>query len=153
VLEAEALPQASNKIGQVDASARDLIDKSRPSGWHTWNLPAEGKHPAFRITFDYTGRHTYDRTSPLRPKDPVACDGKTMLHLYPQLHLGATRTVSRFHRADFAAAVPWYLPPADELARGADVKVIDEHTVAIVPHYEAKLITLNTKLREAFEKK
>src|SRR5207237_4509200 len=29
--------------------------------------------------------------------------------------------------------VPWLLPPAEDLARGADVKYIDEHTVAIIP--------------------
>src|SRR5207244_3223198 len=66
-------------------------------------------------------------------RERVACDGRTLLHLYPQLGLAGRRAVSRFHRADLSDLVPWYLPPAADLARGADLKLIGERTVAIVP--------------------
>src|SRR5262249_3311588 len=42
--------------------------------------------------------------------------------------------VSRFHRDDLAGLVPWAVPPAADLARGADVRAIGERTVAVVPH-------------------
>src|SRR5262249_38982930 len=35
--------------------------------------------------------------------------------------------------ADLNALVPWALPPVEDFARGADVKLIDERTVAVVP--------------------
>src|SRR5262249_36860905 len=76
----------------------------------------------------------WDRVLPIGLREQVVCDGKTLLHLYPEIGLGARRTVSRFHRADFAELVPWVLPPAEELARGADLVNLDPQTVAIVPH-------------------
>src|SRR5690606_17406243 len=51
-----------------------------------------------------------------------------------EIALGARRTVSWFHRAEFLALVPWLLPPASDLARGTDLEAIDDHTVALVPH-------------------
>jgi Tfp pilus assembly protein PilF len=57
-----------------------------------------------------------------------------LIHLYPELGLGARRTVSRFHRMDFAGLVPWALPRPEDLARGADLKVVPERTVALIPH-------------------
>src|SRR5262249_12527123 len=32
------------------------------------------------------------------------------------------------------AQVPWAVPPAEDLARGADLKLLGERTVALVPH-------------------
>jgi tetratricopeptide (TPR) repeat protein len=57
-----------------------------------------------------------------------------LLHLYPELGIGARRAVSRFHRAEFADLIPDFVPPAEDLARGADVRALDAKTVAIVPH-------------------
>jgi hypothetical protein len=72
-------------------------------------------------------------------RELVVCDGKTLLHLYPDLGVGARRTVSRFHRADFSDLVPWVIPSAEDLAQRADLRMIGERTVAIVPHgVEAK---------------
>src|SRR5262249_41666267 len=42
--------------------------------------------------------------------------------------------VSRFHRSDFSAIVPWAIPAPEDLARGADLKLIDERTAALIPH-------------------
>ncbi len=134
LLEAEALPRRANRPGKVAPEARKLLDAARVRGWQRWTLEGKDGRPALTIVFDGKGRYAYERVLPPGLKERVVCDGKTLLHLYPQLNLAARRTVSRFHRADFADLVPWALPPADELARGADVKRIGERTVAIVPH-------------------
>jgi Tfp pilus assembly protein PilF len=134
VLEAEARPSRHDTQGQIDAAARRLFDKARVAGWHALTIPAEEGRPSFALFFDGTGRYTYERTLPLGLRERVVCDGKTLLYLYPELGLGARRTVSRFHRADFARRVPWALPQAEDLARGADLRLVAERIVAVVPH-------------------
>ncbi len=151
VLDAEAIPQGwIIRSSLIDASARDLIDKANLPGWHTLTIPVgqvsnlsnqsgQVKNLSYEITFDGSGRYVYERTLPPGIKEQVVCDGKTLLHLYPQLKIGARREVSRFHRADFAAVAPWVLPPVDDLAKGHDLKLIGERTVAVVPHFEGKI--------------
>jgi ferric-dicitrate binding protein FerR (iron transport regulator) len=139
VLETEAVPEAWNRPGHVDAAAREWIDKARRATWHALTLQAEPGQPAFVIHFDGTGRFVYEGVLPFGLRERVVCDGQTFTHLYPQLALGARRGVTRFHRAEFAEMVPWFVPPADELARGADVKTAGERTIAIVPHGVAAL--------------
>ncbi len=134
VVEAEAAPSPMSRPGTIDAAARDLLAKARPQGWRTLTFPAEGDWPAFRITFDGTGRYAYERTLPPGIRERVVCDGRTLLHLYPDLGLAARRAVSRFHRLEFARAVPWAVPAAEDVARGADLKAVGERTVAVVPH-------------------
>jgi hypothetical protein len=134
VLEAEAAPSPSNKPGTIDDGARRLFEKARSSGWKTLTFPAVGDCPAYSITFDGTGRYAWERILPPGIRERVVCDGKTLLHLYPDLGLGARRTVSRFHRLEFARTVPWFVPAPEDVARGADLKLIDESTVAVVPH-------------------
>jgi hypothetical protein len=134
VLEAEALPDAGDKRGRIDDAARGLIEKSRPTGWQALTLIGQNDKPGFTIVFDGTGRYAWQRTLVPGIRERVACDGKTLLHLYPQLGLAARRTVSRFHRADFGALVPWVLPRPEDLARGADLKLLNANTVSVVPH-------------------
>jgi tetratricopeptide (TPR) repeat protein len=134
VLEAEALPNPYTRPGKIDGGARRLIEKASDFGWQALTLTEEAGRPGLTIHFDGTGRYAWERVLPLGLKERVVCDGKTLTHLYPQLTVGARRAVSRFHRADFADVVPWALPPADDLARGADLKLVGDRTVAIVPH-------------------
>jgi hypothetical protein len=56
------------------------------------------------------------------------------LHFYPELGVAARRTSSRFHLAELRGLVPWLLPTAQELARSAELRLLDERTVAIVWH-------------------
>jgi tetratricopeptide (TPR) repeat protein len=133
VLEAEALPLPGNKAGKIDDAARALLDKARVSGWHALTITEPGQTPC-TIVFDGEGRYAYERELPLGLRERVVCDGQTLLHLYPQLSVGARRSVSRFHRTDFFDAVPQAIPPAEDLARGADLKAIDRRIIAIVPH-------------------
>jgi hypothetical protein len=133
VLEAEALPDPDSKPGKIDAGARALIEKSRPAGWQALTVTGEDNRPGFTIVFDGGGRYAWQQTLPIGIREQVACDGKTLLHLYPQLNLAAHRAVSRFHREDFSSLVPWVLPRPEDLARGADLKQIDKRTVAVMP--------------------
>jgi tetratricopeptide (TPR) repeat protein len=134
VLEAEGIPNHHLMQGAINEAARRLIHTTRAAGWQALTQPAEDGRRAYTIFFDGRGRYTYERVLPPGLRERVICDGRTLLHLYPDLGIGARRTVSRFHRADFARLVPWVMRPAEDLAIGADVRLIDEQTVAVVPH-------------------
>jgi tetratricopeptide (TPR) repeat protein len=132
-VEAEAAPRFGARLGRVDPAARALIDAARRGTWQTVTVPAGGL--PLTILCDGAGRFTYERTLPLGLREQVVCDGTTLWHLYPEIGLAARRSVSRFHRAEFAAVVPTVVPPADDLAHGADVLPgPDGRTVVIRPH-------------------
>jgi hypothetical protein len=137
VLEAEAAPEQATAPGTIDPAARALIDKARAAGWQALTLPSQGQKAAVRIVFDGAGRYAYERTVSGSLRERVVCDGQTLWHLYPELGLGARRGVSRFHRAELAELIPWALPPAEDLARGVDLKCLDPRTVALVPRAAA----------------
>ncbi len=40
--------------------------------------------------------------------------------------------------------VPWYLPPAEDLAQGVDLKLIAPGTIALVPHFERRIAELTS---------
>ena len=134
VLEAEANLPLRSRAGKVAAAARNLIDRACAGGWEAVAVPAVDGVEGFTILCDGQGRHRYERLLETALRERVVCDGKTLLHLYSELGLGARRNVSRFHRRDLSALVPWLLPPADDLARGADLELIDKQTVAVLPH-------------------
>src|SRR5262249_45745109 len=132
VLEAEAAPHFGNRRGSLDPAARKSIEAPRsPAGVRTEIKPADGQ--PLTVVHDGQGRFAYEHRLPLGLVERVVCDGTTLLHLYPELGIGARRTVTRFHRAEFAALCPDVLPPADDLAFGANVTRVDDHTVALVP--------------------
>jgi hypothetical protein len=138
ILEEEASPSLASLPGKIDPAARPLIEKARSLGWQTLTLgkqaePEASATEAVRILFNGQGRYAYERTTSLGLREQVICDGKTILHLYPDLGIGARRSVSRFHRAEFAQFVPWLVPPIEDLTRGADVKKIGERTIALIP--------------------
>jgi predicted Zn-dependent protease len=134
VVEAEAAPRLRATPGHMDPAARRLIERARQGGWQALTLSAQKGQAGPTLVFDGQGRYACERTLPLGLREQVVCDGTTLLHLYPELGVGARRTVSRFHRAQLLDLVPWLVPPAEDLARGADLVAVDEHTVAVVPH-------------------
>jgi tetratricopeptide (TPR) repeat protein len=148
-IEAEAVPSKGRRPGQIDASARELLSQARVRGWQGLTFSGQDGQPAFTIVFDGDSRYAFERVLPLGLKERVVCDGKTLLLLYPDLAVGARRGVSRFHRSDFWAVVPWAVPPAEDLARGADLKIVGDRTVAVVPHYEATLLKASKKTQGA----
>jgi len=133
VLEAEAAADPLAAPGRIEAVARKLIEKSRATGWQSVTIRPGARQAPFTVTFDGSGRFAYERTLGEGLREQVVCDGTTLWHLYPDLGIGSERAVSRFHRAEFASVVPWYLPPAEDLARGFDLVMVDEHTVAVAP--------------------
>src|SRR5207302_1796002 len=105
VLEAESLPHPANRPGKIDDAARALLDRARVQGWLTLKVEDSGQ-TSYTIVFDGKGRFAYERELPLGLRERVVCNGQTLLHLYPQLNVGARRTISRFHRADLFDAIP-----------------------------------------------
>ncbi len=139
VLEAEAPPDPADAPGTIEPAARALVESARAAGWRTLIVPASGATPSWSISFDGSGRYAVERVLSSGLAEHVLCDGKELLHLYPELGLGARRSVTRFHRVELADLVPWALPPARDLAHGFDLKCVGERTVALVPHgLEAK---------------
>ena len=134
VLEAEASLPFRSRPGKVAAAARTLIDRARAAGWEAVALPGVDGVEGFTILCDGQGRYHCERDLDTALRERIVCDGKTLLHLYPELGLGARRNVSRFHRRDLSALVPWLLPPADDLAQGADLELVNKQTVAVLPH-------------------
>ena len=131
VLEAEGGFGTAPTVGTIEPAARDLIDRARSCGWETVTLSPLS---AETLTCDGSGRYACEHMLPSGLKEQVVCDGKNLLHLYPDLGLGARRRVSAFHREELATLLPWALPPANDLARGTDVICFGERVVALVPH-------------------
>src|SRR5262249_50690590 len=98
VLEAEATPNLASEPGQNDGGARRLIETARSGGWQTVARPGAMGRNNVAVVVDAAGRYAYERTLPLGLHERVVCDGATTLHLYPELGVGARRTVTRFHR-------------------------------------------------------
>jgi tetratricopeptide (TPR) repeat protein len=134
VLEAEADADPASLPGRVDPAARRLIDRAQKANWQRVTIPEKNGERSFAVVLDGSGRFAIARILATGLREQVICDGKNLWHLYPELGVAAQRDVSRFHRADLAMLAPWALLPAEDLARGADLKCIDEQTVAIVPH-------------------
>ncbi len=132
-IQAEAAPRAGLRKGSIDPEARKRIESSRNPEWRTTNFNDETGAVAFTIHHDLQGRYAYERKFDLGLIEKVVCDGVNLWHLYPELGIGAKRTVSCFHRADWCNLIPDMLPPADDLSWGADVKSLDANSVAIVP--------------------
>jgi ferric-dicitrate binding protein FerR (iron transport regulator)/tetratricopeptide (TPR) repeat protein len=133
VLEAEGPRDAANRPGTIDPAVRALIEKARGGAWQAVTFPGKGKRPDVRLLFTAAGQFFLDRVLENGLREVIVCDGTMLRHLYPELGLGARRTVSRFHRADLPALLPWLLPPVEDLARGADVTRLDASTVAVSP--------------------
>src|SRR5262249_46203754 len=86
VLEAETTPGLFGKPGRIDDDAHRLFETARSAGWQSLQFPADGERPAWTVVFDGTGRYAYERTLPPGIRERLVCDGKTLLHLYPELH-------------------------------------------------------------------
>ena len=137
-VEAEATAEKQPLIGVVPEAARRLIDKARSAGWQTLTIPGYARVPGFNVVFNGAGQFTYERVLDSGLHEQVIGDGASLLSLYPEIGLGGRRPFSRFHQGELAEMVPWYLPKAEYLAHGADLKMVDDSTVAIVPRLVAE---------------
>lgn len=130
--------QASTKKpvhGTVDPEARRLIAKARSLGWESIRLVAVNQKPARQsriVIADGAGRFKIDREISEGLKETVINDGTTLWHLYPEIGLGAKRSINRFHQSAIQSVIPWYVPTVDDLSLNADVTLAGERTVRIV---------------------
>ena len=121
--------------GSVDAGARRLINRARNLGWQHIIHPDAPGIPAFGLFANGAGQYRYDRRTRFGLRETVLCDGETLRHRYEEIGLGATRKLSRLHRQQFTSMVPWAVAPADDLALSADVRLVNDNTIAVVPLY------------------
>ena len=123
------------KSGDVDAEARRLIDKARSLGWETVKLIAMDQkpsgHSAASLQADGSGRFVLNREIGEGLQETVVHDGTVLWHLYPEIGLGAKRSISRFHQSAIQSLIPWYVPSADDLSIEADIKLVAERTIRI----------------------
>lgn len=128
----KSLPDKPER-GDVDAAARRLIEKARSLGWETVRLvPREGSRTApATLVANGAGQFVLNREVGEGLKETVVSDGSTLWHLYAEIGLGAKRTLSRFHQPTIQALIPWYVPSADDLSVGANIKAIGERTIRI----------------------
>jgi tetratricopeptide (TPR) repeat protein len=126
------------KVGVVDAAARRLIERARVADWQTLTVAAEGPIAGYSIHYNGIGQFTYERILVSGLREQVVCDGVTLWHLYPEIGLAAKRPFSRYQQNLVSSFNPAFLPGADELARGYDVKAVDGNTVALVPVREGE---------------
>lgn len=149
VIESEAAPRFGERRGSIDPKAREIINAARSTEWRITLVPQEdGK--SLPVYHDGTGRYTYQQTLPLGLVEIVVCDGESLWHLYPEIGLGARRTVSRHHRQMLFEIVPDFVPPADDLNYDVDVTAIDANTVALIPvqgeKSDEKMVWMETHL-------
>lgn len=133
-VEAEAAPDLRSSPGTIDPAARRLIERARSAGWQILTMAGEKGDAEVRVLFDGAGRYRWEQTLSSGLCEVVICDGRTLWHLYPEIGLAARRNVSRFHRAQLAGMFSWLPAPAEDLACGADLVLVEPRTVSIVPH-------------------
>jgi len=131
-LEAEADVEQP-KLGVIDEAARRLIEGARVADWQTLSVAADGPVPGYSIHYNGIGQFAYERILGSGLREQVICDGKTLWHLYPEIGLAAKRPFSRWQHDLLSSINPAFLPGADELARGHDVKAVDASTIALIP--------------------
>lgn len=131
---AEQASTTKSASGTVDAEARRLIDKARSLGWQTIRLMTVNGKPvsqADTVTADGTGRLRLDREVSEGLKETILNDGRQLWHLYPEIGLGARRTLCRAYAPAIQSLIPWYVPDAQQLALNADVRMAGERTIRI----------------------
>ncbi len=136
VLEAEGGEAMQPRRGSVAKDAATLINKARARGWEEVTLrSAAGSDragsPCYRV--DGSGRFMLDRTLESGLSEQLRSDGLHSWSLYPEISLGAKRTLSRFHREEFSSFVPWLVPSAEDLSIGGDVTLVSERVIRITP--------------------
>ena len=127
----DAENQDAPKLGDVDAAAAKLIKAARSGGWES--IKRTNVNGEFSVTFDGSGRMRLSRKVSAGLREEIVCDGKSLWHIYPDLMLGAKRSVSRLHRQDLQSFVPWLLASVDDLRVGSHIRLIDANTVSVEP--------------------
>ena len=129
VLDDEAAPDLRDTPGTIDTEARKLIDRcGRTAGRRSRYPLGEGK-PGIMLTFDGSGRYTYERRVSFGLHGARCLRRQDAGAPLPRDWPGRAAHVTRFHRAELANLVPWWLPPATDMARGCDLVLVGPRTV------------------------
>ena len=126
VLEAEG-GEVVPPAGKIDPAAKALIDRARSLPWQAVTVPDAD----VTVVCNGAGCYRYERVLSTGLRELVLCNGTTLFYVYAELGLAGKRVVSRHHRSELSQLVPWALPPVEDLTRGADLILVDEHTVAV----------------------
>jgi hypothetical protein len=131
VVDAESEPSRKPNRGMIDPAALQLIKKARSLGWEEITFVDAAADTSTRFLCNGSGAIRLERRTSDGLLEQVVSDGGTLQHLYPELGIGANRTISRFHRRSLLSMTPWLLPSAAELAVGCDIHKINDNTIRI----------------------
>ncbi|MDA1158559.1 MAG: VIT domain-containing protein [Planctomycetota bacterium] len=138
VLDAESKSAAEPSRGSIDDAARRLIEDSRAAGWEKITISSSKNASEITLLCNGLGELRLERRTTDGLFEQVVSDGKILKHLYPELGIGAQRTVTRFHRRALLNMTPWLLPPVEDLAIGCDIRQVNESTIRITRLNTAK---------------
>lgn len=131
VLDAESKPSQSTALGVIDEAARRIIEKARSLGWEEVDLAGEGNSSGLKLLCNGAGHLRLERRTSDGLLEQVTSDGETLLHLYPELGIGARRSITKFHRRSLLNMTPWLLPPVEDLAIGCNIRQVNDKTIRI----------------------
>lgn len=117
--------------GTVDPAARRLIENCRSRGWEEFTLSDDSNEITLRLRCNGSGDLRLVRRTTDGLLEQVSAEGAQLLHLYPELGIGAERSISRFHRRSLLRLTPWNLPSADVLSMNCDVRQLCERVIRI----------------------
>ncbi len=117
--------------GTIDDASRRLIDQARSLGWEEVGIIDEENSSGTTFLCNGAGHLRLERRTSDGLLEQVTSDGETLLHLYPELGIGARRSVTRFHRRSLLGMTPWLLPPVEDLAVGCNIRLHNDKTIRI----------------------
>lgn len=131
VIDAESKPSHPPVQGTIDDAARRLVDKARSLGWEEVAITDEESSTGTKFLCNGAGHLRLERRTSDGLLEQVTSDGETLLHLYPELGIGARRSVTRFHRRSLLSMTPWLLPPVEDFAAGCNILLHNDKTIRI----------------------
>ena len=110
--------------GTVEPAAAEAVAAARQNTptLRVRYLDRDGK-PLLAFWAGAGDRFARTRRTSMYLREDFLCDGNSLLHVYPELGLAARRQQAGRRIAALRRMVPHLLPPADELARGFDVRL------------------------------
>ena len=117
--------------GKVDPAAARLIAAARKTGWRQATFG--DKDDAVTVLFDGSGRFVIQTARPGELAERIICDGENLYHVYDEIGLASRRPMNGVYRGQFAQVLPFVVSCVEDLSAGADVRLIDENTIAVVP--------------------
>lgn len=122
----------SSRHGTIDPDALRLIEKCRQHGWEEIGLPCEIDGTVTTAVCNGAGAFRLERRTVDGLLEQIVADEQNLQHLYPELGIGAKRSISRFHRRSLLRLTPWLLPPAEELSFNCDLQLVNDRTIRII---------------------